>query len=389
MQAETELVATLCRMPISGAARSRARELVDLPLDWNAFFQRALEWEMEPVVMSNLRLHFADVIADNVMAIASTRERHSRAVALSRTLILIEVVKKLNNSGIDLIVLKGPATGVAAYGDPSFRFFSDIDLLVKRADIERARDVLITLGYSADYEPASEARLIGDQHALEFAGPSMKVELHCSLLSRHLRFEIDLDEIWESAPTVEFAGAHIKVLDRPHLFVFHCAHGTKHEWERPRWICDTAQLTERLDDQQVNRVLALAHRANGVRIVALALRVASAILGEIRTPLFSELEVPAAETAKIVDEVKARLWLDEIPQPSRDWLSRLDPRLRPLVFWARARERRIDQIACIARVLFVPTENDAGPAPLRWLQRPLRLAMRAARSAAHARTALI
>lgn len=98
--------------------------------------------------------------------------------------------------GIPVIVLKGPATGLTAYGDPSLRAFGDIDLLVSKPDLIRARDFLFATGYERDYESGSEANMIRAEHALEFSGPNAKVELHSTLLSRYLRVPFDRDMIW-------------------------------------------------------------------------------------------------------------------------------------------------------------------------------------------------
>lgn len=344
---------------------------------WDAFFLQAAAWEVEPVVMSNLRTHFSDTLAEPILKRAAVREQHARAEALSRTLVLVDLANRFTYRRIDLIILKGPAVAVAAYGNPSLRTFADIDLLVRKQDLTSARDLLLALGYTRDYSPSSEQQLISDQHALEFSRENIKVELHWALLEKHLRFDISEAELWSTSRLVPCAGAELRVLGPAHLFMFLCAHGTKHEWERIRWICDIVQLSERLDSGEADAVLALAERANAKRILELALRVARDVIGEINGPFVSRVPFSDPKAAQLAAHVLMRLGLTEKRDSRADWTARLDFRLRPLIFWARSRERRIDQVATVARVFFIPTENDSGAGLFAWISRPLRLGRRA------------
>ncbi|MBA3341064.1 MAG: nucleotidyltransferase family protein [Gemmatimonadaceae bacterium] len=385
MLPETELVKALCRAPLSTAAKQRIGALLESPLDWNAIFALAARWELEPVVFSNLRSQYHEAIPKHVISRVIDRGRESRAFALSRTLIMVELVKRFEDAGIAVIVLKGPAVAIAAYGDPSLRTFGDMDLLLKKGDMVAGRELLLSSGYARDYDAVVEDCLIRDQHALEFSGPRAKVELHWTLLSRHLRLDFNVDELWGSARRIQGAGAEMRVLAPHHSFLFLCAHGAKHEWLRPRWMCDVAQLSVRLSHEEAKQVMQLADSTHSRRILALGLRVARDVLGADDSPFDPNLLVPEADTRRLVD--KARKQHDAgdpspmngsaVPQSS---FSRLEPGLPALLYWASARERRLDQVACIARVFFVPTEKDRGPRVVGWLLRPLRLAVRAART---------
>lgn len=387
MQPALDLVVSLSRTPLSDARRERAERLLGGEVDWRAFFGAVSRWDIEPVVLGNLRGHFASRIPESVRERSAAMERSARIRALSSTLILVDLTARMEAAGITAIVLKGPAVSLVAYGDASLRTFADIDLLVRREDLGRARDLLLALGYCRDYDHGAEARLIADQHALEFSSSTIKVEIHWALLSRHLRFEIDIERLWRTSRLIRCGGSDIRTLATPELFVYLAAHGAKHEWERLRWICDIAQIAESLDDAAAHNVIALARQAGGTRILALGIHLARDIFGEMRSPLLTYMATPATETQALRDDVRARLGMLPRAAMTEPWPARLDSHLRPLVFWARARERRLDQLACLARVLFIPTENDRGPRPTRWLTRPLRLAFRAARHALRAATA--
>jgi hypothetical protein len=374
---ETELVMLLCRSPIADDTRDRILALLARQVDWNGFLRHTAGWEVEAIVCSNLRGQFAEAIPPTAVRAVAERERESRARTLARSLVTVSLAAKFERHGIATLVLKGPAVGVAVYGDPSLRPFADIDLLVKREDLPAARDLLLSLGYRPEYASSHEPSLIGDQHALEFSDSRTKVELHWALLERHLRLEISAKELWSAALRVPCTGGSIRVLAPEHLFLFLCAHGAKHEWERPRWICDVAQLLQRLEPDTAARILDIAARTHSRRLVALALRLARDILGVALFPFREEALVPESDTRRLVEVVRQRARLtDAHSRSAPDMFSRLDPGLGPLVFWARTRERVVDRIACVAHVLLVPTVADEGPHALRWARRPLRLAVR-------------
>lgn len=385
MQHETELVIALSRTPTSAAARDRVLRLLSDDVNWDALRGLAARWQVEPTVFGNLRTDFTAAIPAAVLSGLVAREREARALVLVRTLLLMDLVRGFEGAGISVIVLKGPAVAIAAYGDYSRRTFNDVDLLLRRDDLAAARDFLLARGFAADFPPEMERALIADQHALEFSDARTKVELHWSLLSRHLRFNLDLDQLWAEAHQAQCVGSRMRVLAPGHLFLYLCAHGAKHEWVLFRWILDVAQLAQRLDHGEAERVMALADESNAKRILALALRVVRDTFGEEDSPFPPSALLQDRDTRALAALVTARLdpaagiSLELLPTG----LARIHPYLRPLAFWIRSRERTRDQVACAARFLFVPAASDAKGGALHGLLRPARLAANALRRMAH------
>ena len=382
---ETELVLSLCCTSVSAEVAARVRTLLAQPLDWNAVLRRAESWELEAVVFSNLRSTFGEAIPPKVLDKITVLERESRARALSRTLVTIELVSRLESSGIKSILMKGPAIGVVAYGDPSLRSFDDVDLLVRKQDLVRARDLLISFGYEKQYVDADESFLIDQHHALEFSNSRLKVELHSALVERHLRLSVPEPDLWAVESRVSCAGGSVRVLAPHYFFVFLCSHGAKHEWERPRWVRDIAQLLTKVDPDAAGRIIDTADGLHARRILALGLRLAASMFGADISAFPASRMVPDGETRELVELVLARARLiDYAPSTVAMKLSRHDPNIAPLFFWVAARERYLDRVACVAHVLLVPTASDNGPRALKWARRPVRLAARLLWGAARA-----
>jgi hypothetical protein len=384
IQREKQLVIALSRLPLEAGKAERIRDLLG-GADWRAIVELATDWEVEPAVFGNLRMHFAEATPPEVLAEITDLERAQRAYAVSRTLQVVDLSKKLAETGIPTIVLKGPAVGIAAYGDYSRRTFSDIDLLVHKEDLPATSDFLLARGYSPKFGPGMLDALVSGQHALEFSGPGPSVEVHWSLLSRHLRFDLRPDELWRDACQLECAGAEITALATHHLFLYLCAHGAKHEWMRFRWVCDVAQLAHRLTPAETELVIELASRTNSRRIVALALQIVRETFGEEESPFPPDAFPADGNTSALASVAKARFSVVDGPVPEilPARVIALHGYAAPLAFWIRSRERRRDQIVCATRFVFEPAPRESGGGILDTLMRPARLAANALIRAVH------
>jgi hypothetical protein len=321
--------------------------------------QRAAAWQVEPVLLGNLHTHFAANIPADLLAEIKRSEQQARAFAVSQTLRVADLVRSLHSAGVRVLVLKGPAVAIQAYGDCSRRTFADIDLIVKKEELAAAHEHLLARGYRPLFDSGATENLISGQHALEFEGRGPHVELHWSLLSRHLRFDLEPEALWNEAVKLDCGGSELEALAPHHLFLYLCAHGAKHEWIRFRWICDVAQLAHRLTPAQAQRVVSLAKETHTRRIVALPLRLVRELFGDESLPFARDAFGDDAAIDNLVAVAKARFGLGSGQSPSLlpRKLAALHPYAEPLAFWIRSRERLRDRIVCTARFAFEPTRK--------------------------------
>jgi len=106
------------------------------------------------------------------------------------------------------------------YGRPGLRPVGDVDLLVRREDLDHARTVL------GSFEGGSEVDLQAD-------------------LSRYLP-DRTTEQLLSSAEEVAVAGGTIRVLGASDHLRLVCLHQLHHGTWRPLWLCDVAVLVERL-----------------------------------------------------------------------------------------------------------------------------------------------
>lgn len=290
----------------------------------------------------------AELIAGEKADEVESERRNSRIRVLASVLRTNRVIEKLRDAGIAVIVMKGPATGVTGYDDPSLRPFSDADFLVKPEDVGAAVRVVRDLGFEPLYDKSDEAALLRAGHALELMSDTFKVELHTELLSRYLRVPFDNDAVWASSRTVRCGGEDIEVLAPEVEFLFLCAHGAKHEWFKYRWICDIAQLVPRLTDSDIERLIELSHELNARKILSLALQLARDTF-DLALPLPLEAARTAYDTGKMSRTILGNVGVDQVVATrGMSWMSRISPAMPLLAFWMSTRERLRDRIMSAA-----------------------------------------
>jgi hypothetical protein len=380
LTAEAELTVLLCRTPLSATDAAKSRELLRGAIVWERVLGLAAAWEVEPVMLHHLRASFSEFVPIEHLETIVDRERSARANSLTRALLTVALSNDLKSKGIDAIVLKGAALAITAYDDASMRSYSDVDLLLRIDDLPRAKAVLLEQGYKPDYADNAEAQLIADQHALEFSNSLNKVELHWTPLSKYLGFNLDIHGLWRTSQMIPLAGSHIRAMNASHQLLFTCAHGTKHQWINPRWICDVAQLTARMSHTELEETEDLAASIHARRILALGIRLTRDVLGSSVQTL-DRTGVSEADTAQLIEMVRSKVFEPTQVEPrSKTLLGRLDPNLEALIYWAKSRERLSDQVKSVSRLLFVPTERDAAFGFFNWLIRPFRLLKRTFRT---------
>jgi hypothetical protein len=180
--------------------------------------------------------------------VASGR-RHLLGVAQLRRLLAA-----FGSTGIPVMTLKGPALGEALYADPPLRPFTDLDLLVHRADAAPAVALLSDLGYrfiawdrTLEYELANATAAC---FVRRDAGPGdFSVDLHWGLVSFPAGVTprtIDAEEVWARAIERERWDLRVTELCPEDLLLYLALHlAIHHPFVGCVWRLDIALLLQR------------------------------------------------------------------------------------------------------------------------------------------------
>ena len=157
---------------------------------------------------------------------------------------------------IDVLVMKGAALAELVYGDIGAREMADVDLLVKRRDLERLDAALGEMGYRAEDRSPFDALencngylATRDYRGGQPARPSFHVHWHMvnsSIPAPYAR-KVDMDEIWGGALAVEIGGARTLCMAPHHFLVHLCEHAMRatHSAARLIYLLDVAAIMAR------------------------------------------------------------------------------------------------------------------------------------------------
>jgi hypothetical protein len=210
-------------------------------------------------------------------------EKHAAAMVSSLRLeqLLLEVVERFDDEGVDHRVLKGCAVAYLDYPDPALRSFGDVDLLVRSEHIDEAVRILTTAGYRRGFpepRPGFDRRFTKGAAFVSPAG--LELDLHRTLALGPFGLMIDLDDLWTDAAPYELAGRALQAMARPQRLLHACYHAALGD-PAPRLVAvrDVAQMLEDTSDQEVALVLRVADRWGGAVVLTRALSLSGAVLG--------------------------------------------------------------------------------------------------------------
>ena len=355
-------------------------EVASPDLDWSWLLQAAQRHSVLPLVYRALGQHSG--VPQPVRETLESVFRQSAYRSLFLTAELMRLLDGFAEHGISVLPYKGPTLAQSLYGDIALRSFSDLDLLVRVGDVQRATEALETLGYAAD-PPVPLARRsahlasASEQMFRRSAGAAL-VELQWRIAPRYFAVDFDFEGFWQTAVRASLGSGEVPALAPDALLLVLAVHGAKHKWESLVWIADIAQLLHKypgLDWDSISR----RARALGIeRLLFLALALAGELLG-------AELPGPVAHSvasdpniASLCRAVQRNLACEVrgVPNLSDHWFS------------LRGRERWRDRWRYVARLGLTPNPQDwallplpPALAPLYFGIRPLRLLSRTMRSA--------
>jgi hypothetical protein len=161
----------------------------------------------------------------------------------------------------------------------------DNDIIVRRRDVVRAREMLLTLGYEDLPYASLEARLrIDFQYAMQrrtAEGAIINAELHWNAFSP-LLYRVPEEVLWAHTEPFDLRGMQIAIFDPPLTLVHLAAHFAQHSFSEPRILRDVAAAWNLWGAQiDVDELVSLARQLGLAAVLEYAL-VAAGDLGLLR-----------------------------------------------------------------------------------------------------------
>ncbi len=197
------------------------------PLLWNAVVAAGVEAQVPPGVRERLREEAEAGAMQGAMSLAS----------------LARLAAALEAAGVEALALKGAALVLLDPGYLPLRHMSDLDLLVRPAQVERAVEVLRGLGsvhselrdLSGRLLAGAELQALGQDSPASFTIDGGLVELHQDLAGRPGDPPADVEGLFARAGQVACRGAPVRIPDAVDLAGMLCHHVLRHHHADPRY----------------------------------------------------------------------------------------------------------------------------------------------------------
>lgn len=356
---ETELLLCCCARVIDPGRVPAARieHLLASPIEWDEFIKVTFSHGVLPLAYVVLKDY------SQLVPPASLRQlRHYFFLNTLRnerlTGELRRLLKLFDEAAIPVVPFKGSALGYMAYGHPSLRQFTDIDLMVRREDIARASDLLRRRGYHKELELMAREenyfQKIQCEHAFINPGKGFYVDLHWTFSPAFYSLDLDVEAMWQRLRPVSL-GAHSLAEQSTggsfapeDVLLILAVNGGKDAWTRLLRVCDVAGIIRSCPELDWSSVLLRAKSRNVSRPLFVSLILARKLLGV----------APPVEVWKVVRrDRRARLLANAFCR--RMFAGEVvTPNIKNLLRVANLLERRRDKLNFCRGLALTPTKAD-------------------------------
>ncbi len=271
----------LLRAGAETGAGANAEE--SLPHAWDEVLELALAHGVAPLLHRALQASAVfDRVPEHIRDRLGQERRRTGMLNMRKYGEFRRIAQVLRERDIPLIALKGLHLADLVYRDIGLRPMSDLDVLVPRAEVERALAALHTIdyGFEQDVSGAAAGMLATKCNiGLLHRRLGLSLEVHWTLAEPVDCYAPPMDEVWGGARAGRLGDADVQIMSPEFVLLHVCAHlACNHAFGFDlRGLCDIAEISKR----EIDWMLLVAHgRQHGwTRGVAAALRLAHEELG--------------------------------------------------------------------------------------------------------------
>jgi len=327
------------------------KALTSLPLDWEFVCWAAEKHRLTQLLFRNLTA----ICPGSIPADITARLRHQfhtnsgSNLRLGRT--LTGLVQTFRDEAIPVIAFKGCILASGTYGKLALRQYYDVDLFIRRQDVELSDQVLVDQGYVRDELFDQEARYRRPDTAVE-------VDVHWGFAPRYFHLSVAAEGLFARARLETLLGQPVMTFSAEDLLEILCVQVMKDCWERTQQlehlskVCDIAEHLRAHPQLEWARVLRSARQQGLERIVHCALILARELLGA---------ELPPDVVRRAEADQRARNCARRMCRSLFTETDRLSPlanpylsvglRVQQLAFYLGIRERLRDRVRHLGEIV--------------------------------------
>jgi len=209
---------------------SKEKKEIDLILDKN------LDWEyiLTTLKINKIAVLFYDNILDkkipkNIIQKLSQRKKQliMREKFMQKELFkLLDLLKK---EDIEPVVMKGVV--LANLYPAGARPFADLDILIKKEELQKVKDILLKKGYKLYEHSRSEKEYLEHhKHLIFFKKKKPSVEVHWDIVNNDTRININPLVFINNSENIIISKKEVNILKPEHQFLHLCIHLIEHKF---------------------------------------------------------------------------------------------------------------------------------------------------------------
>jgi Uncharacterised nucleotidyltransferase len=248
-------------------------------LDWSRLLALAGDQGLLPLLTQKLSHSGAGVIPSDAQQTLKSFFREQTIFDLRMLAELYRILDRFTAQGISVMVTKGPVLAQRCYGFSFARQYTDLDFVLRDADILRATEMLISLGYDSKVPPSAiRAGRPAGEYAFTQLATKLLVELHTEKTFRYYPQPLSIEKLLRRKTNVPLGEQGVPALSVEDELLLISIHGAKHFWERLLWIADVAALITH-EPIDWDRAAAIARAVDAQRMLRLGMLLAKNVTG--------------------------------------------------------------------------------------------------------------
>lgn len=233
----------------------KIEEIWDSDLNWAYILNESIKQGIPSLFYNNL-LPFKSKIPENSW---NKFKEIYYAIANRNTLIYQElriILSSFNKENLKVIPLKGVFLAQKIYHNIALRPMADIDLLVKKEELNKIDELLNSLGYRSPVHKALLSQAIKKSYvnSIDYLKNDYSLHIHWHIVNITLPTymysqHIEMDRFWKEAKPVTIDGVETLQLTPTHLIIYLAEHALKHSFDKLILLCDINEVIKTYGDQ--------------------------------------------------------------------------------------------------------------------------------------------
>jgi len=251
------------RLELNAEFKEKINRLLSQDLDWKCILEKSGEEGVSALIYKTLlKIGGIEKIVPERIFLELKETYYYQAAR--NTLISREsehVLQSLEKEEVQVIIFKGLALVDLVYNDIGMRSMADIDILVKRPDLNKLDSVLRAHGYRTQLKinDLPRSSFNAQRNSLLYVSDrigAVSIHVYWHIVNflpykKNIAFKINMDSIWQDSCIVMLGQGRIRIFSTHHNIIYLCLHALQHSYKPLLLLCDINELV-RLEKDRIN-----------------------------------------------------------------------------------------------------------------------------------------